>query len=208
MHRSGLRVGEVLIGLFIVGVVWIVVYSWRRPPMMRAQCQDNLRQVSLAILQYSRDWSQTLPPVAMSPAGATAPSGYGWADAVMPYAISHTIFLCSLETRHDANALPWQPGYTDYYYDSALAGLSLNSVNNGGNSVLLGEGADGGKSTTARYALRSVPRDWMRIADSPTHRHLDGCNYGFVDGHVKWLAYRRVPLEPGIPCDAGFYFGT
>lgn len=206
MRRSGLTVGEMLVGIFIVGVVWIIVYSWRRPPMMRAQCQSNLRQVSLAVLQYSHDWSQTLPPVAMSPTGATWPSTYGWADAVLPYATSRTVFLCPQETRHDANALPWQPGYTDYYFDAQVKGCSLSALNNSANSVLLAEGNDGGARTTARYAGDRVPPSWIESAASPAARHLDGANYSFVDGHVKWLMSSRSPNPCHAYCGSDFLF--
>jgi prepilin-type N-terminal cleavage/methylation domain-containing protein/prepilin-type processing-associated H-X9-DG protein len=80
-------------------------------------------------------------------------------------------------------------------------GLSQASLNASALTVLMGDGdatASTGTNTnvwnkgTGGYAVNDV---WTTTASGsigPDRRHLDGSNYGFADGHAKWLKPEKI----------------
>jgi prepilin-type processing-associated H-X9-DG protein len=60
------------------------------------------------------------------------------------------------------------------------------------------------KNQQTRYHLMSIPVKWRSDAKSPLYRHLEGANFAFADGHVKWLrasGWKKTFLtENGLFC--------
>jgi prepilin-type processing-associated H-X9-DG protein len=189
MKRSSISPLEFSIGLLVLGIAVAIPYSRMKPGWVRSQCQTNLKQIALGIQQYASDWGNHLPPVAITPVAVAKvfPNRpFGWADAVQPYVKSSTVFQCPAEW-NDAADEPWQPGYTDYYFNDIIESVDLMTLNNSANTVLNGEGGGDFKQTTGRFARHSIPQPWRVDENSLVAIHLGGANYAFVDGHVKWL---------------------
>ena len=55
--------------------------------------------------------------------------------------------------------------------------------------IFLGEGQDDAPLDTT---LSQLPAAWGKDTKSSLWRHLDGANYGFADGHVKWLKANKA----------------
>ena len=138
----------------------------------------------------------------------------GWADAIQPYLKSTQIYQCPSEPTPPTNN-PASPGYTDYFMNkNAGDGVqALPSLNNPTLTILTGDsGSPGGgvnlhNNARARangcngggdYAIGAS--SFSRIEPACTagpglatnllgggYRHLEGANYGFADGHVKWI---------------------
>jgi prepilin-type processing-associated H-X9-DG protein len=155
----------------------------------RSTCQSNLKQIGLGMMQYMQDYDDHMPIVAV-----TAPDPYGWADAIQPYVKSTQILQCPTEFVIGSND-PRKTGYTDYWYNTNLSGLSIAKVTNPAMTLMLGDGNDGTDATNARYTLRSLPPTWLNGTTMPPYRHFGFANYTFVDGHVK-------SLMPGVPTTA------
>lgn len=159
---------------------------------------------------YDQDYDERLPSTAVNAiANVTSSNPYGWADALQPYLRSTQIFQCPSET-NSANSTvnagtgtapdPTALGYTDYYYNGNLSQVSDASFNSPAETIMLGDG----NTADSRYTYDGCV--YTALSGSPSGtacstggaqsyitnmtgagRHLDGGNYAFADGHVKWL---------------------
>jgi prepilin-type processing-associated H-X9-DG protein len=155
----------------------------------RAQCENNLAQIGLAVAQYAqehdkmfpKDWenNRTAPQATedeSSPTGAWCNQGF---DArLLPYLQSRRVFVCPTDIWLNRNLSPW--GRRNSWDDTSY-GINLlvqnqpqGSVANPAETILLGH-------TRFEHTLfedrRSVLWD----------THQNGNNYLFCDGHVQFL---------------------
>jgi len=152
----------------------------------RMTCQSNLKQVALAVAQYTYDHDEKFPPVA-GDAGTT----YGWADAIYPYHKDMQRMQCPKEL-FDSSHDPRQSDYTDYWFNSNLSSVPQAALESSSQTILAGDGNDGVDLNDARYSKSSLPALWLQDRTKPSYRHLDGANYSFADGHAKWLLPKTV----------------
>ena len=211
MKRRGFTMWEALIILASIAIIAAIVF----PVFVRANynyksghCQPNLKQIGLAMQQYTSDFGDKYPPaiIAETKGGVFSEDDspyspyslhwrtppYGWADALQPYIKSNPVFQCPIESDEPQTFVANQRGYTDYWYNRNLAGKNATKLKNNAIVILLGEGNDGDDTTDARYSLAQLPDWWRTDQSSPAYRHLDGANYTFADGHVKWYKPAQV----------------
>jgi prepilin-type N-terminal cleavage/methylation domain-containing protein/prepilin-type processing-associated H-X9-DG protein len=205
--QSGFTLIELLVVIAIIAILAAIlfpVFARARENARRASCQSNEKQVLLGFKQYIQDYDEKYPQTAT---GAAT----GWTDELSPYLKSDQIFQCSSETNAPASA--GSAGYTDYWYNDIIgnmsgtrttagaatgtAGVNESVLNSSALTVLMG---DGDKADTRgnvinagldNYAVTDVPADDNKDP-GPFRRHLSGSNYGFADGHVKWLRPEKV----------------
>ena len=207
-RKKGFTLIELLVVIAIIAILAAIlfpVFARARENARRASCQSNLKQIALGVFQYKQDYDEKLPTVATPYA---APGPYGWADAIQPYLKSTQIYQCPSETTAP-QANPQLAGYTDYWINASATSLSDASFTSSSLTVLLGDGdgtapsagsdygsqsryinragaALGGVTTTATCAT-TLTTPTNAITDKGASRHLDGGNYAFADGHVKWF---------------------
>lgn len=73
-----------------------------------------------------------------------------------------------------------------YAYNAQLSGRERNTIKKPAETVAILESDKGWNAAGGRELLPSPPR------------HVDGDNYGFVDGHVRWFS-RRSMRQSGFP---------
>lgn len=204
--RRGMTLVEllVIIGLICLAAVILMPAPHRtRYNARKSACQNNLKKLGLAVRQYLQDADEKYPVVF---SGDTA---YGWADALLPYYKDTQILQCPQDysvTSSQAN----QPGYNDYWYNANFMVHDKNgqptsakaaSLKSPAQTILLGDGGaekgdnghdatynqcGDGRSLTApgQICIRAMPGYAIY---SSAQLHLDGANFAFADGHVKWL---------------------
>jgi hypothetical protein len=149
-------------------------------------CQSNLKQLAIGMFQYTQDYDEKHPIVKASNTNIDRRNAWGWADALRPYVKSNALFHCPLNPHYRDKKRPQRPqssGYTDYFYNSRLAGKkSLRA-----NVIILAEGDDGTGGTNARYAFSALPSNWRKDLKSPSYRHSGGAYYATYGGNVAWL---------------------
>ena len=174
----------------------------------RSSCQSNLKQIGLAFRQYSQDYDERFPVWQHGSDKAT-----GWAVTLQPYLKSTQIYQCPSEkTPPDVN--PVSTGYSDYFYNSNLGpgngGRFESRLENPALTIISGEAAtfsannssNGGTITTTGKDAVDGKQDGLAVAQGQWNPatngiiHLEGANYGFADGHVKWMRNSKVTRNP------------
>ncbi len=206
--RSGFTLIELLVVIAIIAILAAIlfpVFARARENARRSSCQSNLKQIALGIKQYTQDYDERFPNI---PTTAPADSP-GWGYAVQPYLKSEQIFQCPSDSGAVLN--PADPatdtlieraataGFSDYYINFNLGGsgtdgpgISEAAVDYSSNTVMNGEGTSG----SANFNQPSNP-------GSGQARHLEGSNYAFVDGHVKWYRPEKVLPSSTTLCGSG-----
>ena len=209
--RSAFTLIELLVVIAIIAILAAIlfpVFARARENARRSSCQSNFKQIALGIAQYTQDYDERYPNILA--ASATNP-GIGWALAVQPYLKSEQIFQCPSDSAATPDATTMelrseQPGFSDYYINYNLAGndgsgLSESALDYSSNTVLNGEDT----AATSRASANKPTGGLATGTGSATPaRHLEGANYGFADGHVKWLRPEKVLLgnDPTL-CGSG-----
>lgn len=199
-HAIKIRLGFTLIELLVVVAIIAILASILFPAFARARenarrasCQSNLKQIGLGIQQYTQDYDERFPAI---DAGTGVANNPGWAFAVQPYIKSEQIFQCPSDSGVTPSGvdLPTRAltaGFSDYLLNYNLGGQSSAILEYSSNTILNSEGAGG----NANFNAAKQP-----LAGSA--RHLEGANYAFADGHVKWLRPEKV-LPGDMECSAG-----
>ena len=177
--------GYTLIEICIVLAVVMILAALLLPLIGRARekgrqtsCQSNIRQMNLALRQYVSDYDS-------SDLGQ-----HNWQEALMPYIKDIRIYECPSESRPENST---RTGFdTDYFYfavsnkfeSGKYIGVNEASQANVDSSKILTFadspfGAPGYQKTSAQSSCGGY-----LVPD----RHSGGGNWGFADGHVKWLA--------------------
>ena len=123
-NKSGFTLIELLVVIAIIAILASIlfpVFARARENARRSSCQSNLKQIGLAILQYTQDFDEKFPH-----GTRTNQSGQGWAGQIAPYAKSIQLFKCPSDSTPNTTFVP--AGYTgpayvsSYYYNQNFPG--------------------------------------------------------------------------------------
>lgn len=209
--RKAFTLIELLVVIAIIGILAAIlfpVFARARENARRASCQSNLKQIGLGFMQYTQDYDERYPLRVTS----GTPTGFGctpadmWTDGIFPYVKSDGIFQCpSDSSAQGANSCTGNSAgtisYTDYAYyvqfsrqNGVAIGRTLSSVPYPAMTVMVEEGkSNDGRQAKGFFVVvqTETPSNATPNLASPNYldaqRHLDGSNWLFADGHVKWL---------------------
>jgi prepilin-type N-terminal cleavage/methylation domain-containing protein/prepilin-type processing-associated H-X9-DG protein len=212
-QRKGFTLIELLVVIAIIAILAAIlfpVFSQAREKARQSTCQNNLKQIGQAFLQYVQDWDDTLPPGdtgldigcqrfwfgALNPymGGKILPYGFGTYSQAQAHA--SPAWKCP----SDKNVANPPAGYGGNYwftYASLSYGANRNLFPAGNGSVNLAKiqrvdgiimAADSSGNNNYNMYIDGIASSNM----PPGNRHQDGCNVLFVDGHVKWYLQSTV----------------
>ena len=120
---------------------------------LRNQCQSNLKQVMLGVLQYTLDYDEKMPPARR------------WSEVLDPYTRNLPLFTCPALPAGKKNGYAFnqnlsQLGTVHYMFGSA----TLVSI----------------------YETSNLEVNVFGPGTGRAYRHMDGANFAFADGHIKW----------------------
>ncbi len=195
-RRSAFTLIELLVVIAIIAILAAILFpafARARENARRASCQSNEKQIALGIQQYTQDYDERFPAI---DANTGLTGNPGWAYAIQPYLKSEQLFQCPSNNSPAATGatLPdraLSAGFSDYYMNYNLGGQSSAVLNFASNTVLNGEG-----SGNANFNV-SKPNG----SGAAPAIHFEGANYGFADGHVKWL--RPIAVLDGDTAGCG-----
>ena len=199
----------------ILAAILFPVFARARENARRASCQSNLKQIALGIKQYVQDYDERFPPYNFTLPAPNQFHHDGWAKIIQPYLKSTQILQCPSEPRKTNTDLfgastpgygggiqgsDGVSGYCDYFYNLDLGpyntvGKNESEIRNSSVVIMIGDGANARDDQYANCPVgvtcgngNYTPGSGSSTPDATANiRHLEGANYGFVDGHVKWL---------------------
>lgn len=216
--KSGFTLIELLVVIAIIAIlagILFPVFARARENARRASCQSNLRQLGLALMQYTQDYDDTLPNATTDPYGAGLQGGWIYFSSVetaatptafdvsrgglFPYVKSTQVYICPSDSRG-------QQSGDSYAMNQNLLGVEQLGINlgrriayfdNTSTRAALGEEATDITGNNANGSTNDghLEYDWaIRPPEEIiSARHLEGSNWLFLDGHVKW--YRPASVK-------------
>lgn len=199
-RSSGFTLIELLVVIAIIAILAAIlfpVFARARENARRASCQSNEKQLALGFMMYTQDYDERFPQhwgYYYSGGGGAA---FPWSLAILPYVKSNQLFFCPSDTNpihKSSNSV--STGNVSYGYNYAFLAMSgsypvvpsslnlLSSIKYPSETLLL---ADTGSNVS--------PNDSYVIyvnSHLPDDIHLEGCNFAFTDGHVKWMKAETV----------------
>lgn len=195
-NSRGFTLIELLVVIAIIAILAAIlfpVFARARENARRASCQSNEKQMALGIMMYVQDYDEKFPMHWGYNQGGVV---YSWPVTTQPYTKSKQLYFCPSDTFHNsANAISTANVSYGYNYNW-LTMKSLATVNYPSETLLLG---DTGLHDPAVIAAYVIYPTLSMTNYSPTNSHLEGCNFAFVDGHVKWLKAEKVVNDYSTP---------
>jgi prepilin-type N-terminal cleavage/methylation domain-containing protein/prepilin-type processing-associated H-X9-DG protein len=211
----GFTLIELLVVIAIISLLAAVlfpVFASAREKARQITCVSNMRQLSLAFMQYTEDNDEALPNAFCAADGDGDKTG-GWVayntfpvnnganafdvqiGSIYPYVKDARVYICPDDAQGRADG-------DSYAVNSCLmnpnagagtpyAGKSLSAFNSDSSLMLLGEEEMGPNS-----AVDSTDDGYFRYQNNVfSTRHVSGSNLSFVDGHVKWYLPATVASQ-------------
>jgi len=216
MHQKQNNQGFTLIELLVVisiisllAAILFPVFARARENARRTSCMSNLKQIGLAMMQYTQDYDEHLPSaVASFPTAQpypSLPSSSGstwlWWTIIYPYIKNTQVFVCP------SSGATWLGGYYPYkgtygnwyapygynnFLKTSSGGLSLAAIPQVATTPFIADstyyliGPD--RKCVSSSSLENTTCTSFGATDNtdpPLARHLDTFNMCFVDGHAK-----------------------
>ena len=189
---KGFTLIELLVVIAIIAILAAIlfpVFARAREKARQASCLSNVKQLALAMLMYTQDYDEILP-IAI---GGRPDLSYWWSimELVEPYVKNRQIWLCPSDPQGsvDFSAFPGLHRYSYVWNKAAFAymvpGMPPAKVTSLAEIPYPSE-------TTAFFDGHQVG-----MAALTCHRHNDGANVSFLDGHAKWYQHNLPPPQCG-----------
>ena len=210
--RSGFTLIELLVVIAIIAILAAIlfpVFQKVRENARRSSCTSNLKQLSLAVVQYNQDYDEFMPLsvgnntyggwvyyTGFTGVNQTTPTSFDPTQgSIYPFVKSKGVYVCP----DDASGQALSYSVNGFVVAASAGGpLSISQFSEPSVTALFNEETDGFQGSTDDGYF-SPPT----AGNVPTLRHSTGAVYAFCDGHAKWyhdgtLIYSATPA-PATP---------
>lgn len=207
-NRKAFTLVELLVVIGIIAVLIAILLpalKKARDAAMNTQCINTLRNIGLAVLQYTLDNDGLLPP----PSTTTSSLGPFWFEYIDPYLALHgdrTKLHCPMESLHHPSMVDYGVNVPAvFYYDASNRPGSrrITSIRRPSEIIAAGDARESaaGYWDVARGSWKidsgaldvsaGVYRNWGALPWPP--RHGRQMNFLWLDGHVTGI---EMPDRP------------
>jgi len=182
--KKGFTLIELLVVIAIIAILAAIlfpVFARAREKARQTACLNNVKQLSLAVLQYVQDYDEVLPNY------YNYMTGRYWYQMAYPYMMNLQIMKCP--SRPDrAIGYGWNIDEMGYGSSTSIgASVPLATIKSPSETIWIAESTGAGI-----YPPRWIanPGAYLYLYTDhyrPSQVHNDGGNLGFVDGHAKWM---------------------
>lgn len=213
---QGFTLIELLVVIAIISLLAAIlfpVFARARENARRTSCASQMKQLAMATTQYLMDYDNRL--MNATPSGSSS-FGNNW-DPIQPYLKSGQTMFCPSGPKfrdpwapgnawrgtHYGFPVNWS-GVSHYIcavvrvtvpgqiYTSFATPPLQDSIPDPSRTCLIAEIGDKNGANYKQYGWGMSLFDASNLASTTigpvyTDRHLEGANYAYMDGHVKWL---------------------
>jgi len=201
--RRGFTLIELLVVIAIIAILAAIlfpVFARAREKARATSCLSNLKQLNLGYQMYCSDYDGRRPPLRMYPAGGyTFPSGvnrpcYFWVEAIQPYIKNLQLWYCpsrdnTSSCRGGDPAINAGPEANHNYVQNPYAENRIESrFQTPAECLSVFEGCNCPDLGPWCHRVFCVGDGCIAgHRDGQCTWHSNGQNWGFQDGHAKWL---------------------
>ena len=222
MRRRGFTLIELLVVIAIIAILAAIlfpVFSKVRENARRASCISNLKQLSLAFVQYTQDSDELLPDSAkggnttlpgwvrppkaangaavytagsVDPTDATVPTDLAL-GAIYPFVKSRGVYYCPSDSNGAVKGLSYS--MNQFLGFQAIAPSVVLTQPTALSQI------DSSAATILLVDEQATLNDgnFQPCADSPTRVHTGGVTLAYADGHAKWMRPESLKLSDYEP---------
>jgi prepilin-type N-terminal cleavage/methylation domain-containing protein/prepilin-type processing-associated H-X9-DG protein len=188
---------ELLVVIAIIAILAAIlfpVFAKAREKARTSSCQSNLKQIGIGVLQYVQDNDERFPLF-----DQRNPTIY-WRALIQPYMKSIQVFQCPSDSRTNLDGNGVAQSYCGneniFMWGGAgtVATRAMAALTRPAESIMVSDQVNLQMAQTRTW----VAADWnnqMGITNQPP-LHMDGMNFLFADGHVKWAKPDQTRDQP------------
>lgn len=220
-NKSAFTLIELLVVIAIISILAAIlfpVFGRARENARRASCMSNMKQIGLAIMQYTQDYDEKYPYMS-SYDNSNIPftSEYNGRISIFaqiyPYTKSYQILRCPSATDQTGGQAPVYStndagSYLVNYLIFNSVGVAMASIQQPASRTMIHE--RGFVERKVRFSpTYSSPGYVNWLSSGYDNAHFDGGNLLFADGHAKWKLQSSIcPEDFGLERPAGIACGV
>jgi prepilin-type N-terminal cleavage/methylation domain-containing protein/prepilin-type processing-associated H-X9-DG protein len=198
--RRGFTLIELLVVIAIIAILAAIlfpVFAKAREKARQSSCLSNIKQMTLAAMQYSQDYDELIMPTLIRSTGNPI-----WTFLITPYVKNTQIFACPSCSTHKVTFYAdgdrgWPSVGANWHFCIDFGTRSMAAVQNPSQAVHFADTVSGDAATGAR-GYEFGPNHMCDVNEGFSSRHNDGANLGFLDGHAKWYSKGAINGRQGI----------
>ena len=198
MKKRGFTLIELLVVIAIIAILAAIlfpVFAKAREKARQTACTNNLKQLSLGLMQYTQENNEKMPRAIdwVTATGVTAPKAFDCATS--GYKVSSPGTGSSDYVYFGATG---SDGVADWF----LAAKALAEFSKPSETFMLTDLANPGSADSAyiKAAATNQVNLSTEVISKIDYRHTNGALFAFLDGHVEYITKKNVSLLSLLNC--------